>query len=98
MTRARRGHRLDGFAFPFDMVIILDEQGNRRTGRFARHHTAQNLHRVLFDLHASARAISLLTAGQFLVDDVWCKGKTRRHAIQDGSQRRSVGFTSSEKA
>ena len=64
MTGTRGSHRLDGFALPFDMVIVLDEHGNRRACRFAGQDSAEDLHGIFFDLHASARTISLLAASQ----------------------------------
>ena len=39
-------HWLDGFALPFDMVIVLNEQCNWRASSLAAHHAAENLHGV----------------------------------------------------
>ena len=81
MTWARRSHLLDGFALPFDMVIVLHEQGNRCTCGLTAHHTAEDLYDVFFDLHSSTRTVALLTAGKFFVDDFNREGKPCGEAI-----------------
>jgi hypothetical protein len=67
------------------MVRVLYEQGNRRARCFSRHHAAQDLHSILFDLHSSPGAVAFLTARKFFIDDVRCEGKPCGHTIKDGS-------------
>ncbi len=90
MSRTRRGHRLDSFTFPLNMVRVFDEQGDRPAGCLARHHPTQDLDRVLLDLHPSAGAVTLLAAGQFSIDRFRRESETRGHSIQNGSERGSV--------
>jgi hypothetical protein len=78
------------------MILVMYEHRDRRAGRFACHHTAKDLDAVFLDLHPSTGAISLLATGKFFVDYFRYEWKSRRHAIQNGSKRWSVGFTCRE--
>jgi len=68
------------------MIVVLHEQSNRRACGFTTHHATKDLHSVFLDLHASTRAVTLLTAGEFFVDNVWGEGKPGGDAIKNGGQ------------
>src|SRR5262245_51687696 len=98
MTWTRGGHWFNGLAFPLNMISVFNQHSNRAPSRLTSHDTAQDLHGVFFDFHPSTRAIALLAARQFLVDDVWRDRESRRHPIKDGSKRWPMGFARGEKA
>ena len=68
------------------MVIVLDEQCDRRAGRLACHDPAEDLHGVFLDLHAPAGTVTLLTTRQLQVNNGGADSKPGRHAIQNRSE------------
>jgi hypothetical protein len=80
------------------MVIILNKQRDRRACGLTAHYAAEDLRSIFFDLHSSARAVSLLTAGKFFVDNFGSEEKPSGNAIKDGGEGWSVGFTCGEEA
>ena len=64
-----RDEGIDFSVKPLLVVLIPDLHRNRGAGRLARHHSSQNVHCILFDLHPWSSAEAALPAGKFFVDD-----------------------------
>ncbi|MMZ66046.1 hypothetical protein D1872_285030 [compost metagenome] len=52
---------------PMRPVIVGDNQRHRRAGRISVTYAADNLRRILLDLHPAPSSVSLLAAGQFKI-------------------------------
>jgi hypothetical protein len=72
------------------MVRVRNKQGYGRTYRLTTHDATQNTDGVFFDLHPPTGTVTLLTAGEFDIDDGCVQRQSSRHAIQYRSHCRAM--------
>jgi hypothetical protein len=68
LARTRFNHSGDLFAFPFYMICIFNQEGNRRSVRFSSHHAAQQPGGILFNFHPFSRSKAALPACKLGID------------------------------
>ena len=90
-------HGFHGLAAPLRMVVVGHLQRQRRAGCLPAHHTAQDHHVILLELHARPGSKTHLAPQEFTVDHRRIQRQPGRKAVQNGRQRRAVRFSGSHK-
>ena len=76
------------------MIQVFYFQRQRAAGGAPRHHPGENLHPVVFQLHARPGPIAGLPPGKVGIDTFGIQRQPGRHPFQDGDQGRAVRFSS----
>ena len=83
---------------PVGEVPVLDSDRDWRAERHSAADSAFEERPVALDLHAPAAAVSVLTAREVPVDEIWIDAKPRGDAFEDRGQARAVRFAGGDKS